>query len=131
MGSSYLPSLGLSQSLHTFVGQVRLGRKDGCSTCFRLCDRFSGSRQASGCLWLPLLLLLLLLHLLGAEGAERVHHVVREHLRLPLRLQRADPLPVHILSLANSAGTVHVAKREAEADPYYYGGYYGRGYGLG
>merc|ERR1712054_115358 len=32
---------------------------------------------------------------------------------------------------ANSAGTVHVAKREAEADPYYYGGYYGRGYGLG
>merc|ERR1711872_845836 len=33
--------------------------------------------------------------------------------------------------VANSAGTVHVAKREAEADPYYYGGYYGRGYGLG
>merc|ERR1712115_648360 len=30
--------------------------------------------------------------------------------------------------VANSAGTVHVAKREAEADPYYYGGYYGRGY---
>merc|ERR1712115_691291 len=29
--------------------------------------------------------------------------------------------------VANSAGTVHVAKREAEADPYYYGGYYGRG----
>merc|ERR1712115_579830 len=28
--------------------------------------------------------------------------------------------------VANSAGTVHVAKREAEADPYYYGGYYGR-----
>merc|ERR1712158_256388 len=27
------------------------------------------------------------------------------------------------------AGTVHVAKREAEADPYYYGGY--GGYGLG
>merc|ERR1712115_11301 len=27
--------------------------------------------------------------------------------------------------VANSAGTVHVAKREAEADPYYYGGYYG------
>merc|ERR1711989_236729 len=26
--------------------------------------------------------------------------------------------------VANSAGTVHVAKREAEADPYYYGGYY-------
>merc|ERR1711899_483161 len=25
--------------------------------------------------------------------------------------------------VANSAGTVHVAKREAEADPYYYGGY--------
>merc|ERR1712038_2119720 len=40
--------------------------------------------------------------------------------------------------VANSAGTVHVAKREAEADPYYYGGYglgYSRfgygGYGLG
>merc|ERR1711975_164646 len=33
--------------------------------------------------------------------------------------------------VASSAGTVHVAKREAEADPYYYGGYYGRGYGLG
>merc|ERR1719204_2947166 len=33
--------------------------------------------------------------------------------------------------VANSAGTVHVAKREAAADPYYYGGYYGRGYGLG
>merc|ERR1712150_247768 len=42
--------------------------------------------------------------------------------------------------VANSAGTVHVAKREAEADPYYYGGYsrgvygyggYGLGYGLG
>merc|ERR1712203_511749 len=33
--------------------------------------------------------------------------------------------------VANSAGTVHVAKREAEADPYYYGGYHGRGYGLG
>merc|ERR1712010_353 len=31
--------------------------------------------------------------------------------------------------IANSAGTVHVAKREAEADPYYYGGYYGRGLG--
>merc|ERR1739842_74056 len=31
--------------------------------------------------------------------------------------------------VANSAGTVHVAKREAEADPYYYGGY--GGYGLG
>merc|ERR1712107_286895 len=30
--------------------------------------------------------------------------------------------------VANSAGTVHVANREAEADPYYYGGYYGRGY---
>merc|ERR1712115_21309 len=30
--------------------------------------------------------------------------------------------------VANSAGTVHVAKREAEADPYYYGGYYGLGY---
>merc|ERR1712183_958695 len=29
--------------------------------------------------------------------------------------------------VANSAGTVHVAKREAEADPYYYGGYYGHG----
>merc|ERR1711879_966154 len=29
--------------------------------------------------------------------------------------------------VANSAGTVHVAKREAEADPYYYGGY-GLGY---
>merc|ERR1711963_274899 len=100
MGSSYLPSLGLSQRLHTFVGQVRLGRKDGCSTCFRLCDRFSSSRQASGWLWLPLLLLLL--HLLGTEGAKHVHHSVWEHLRLPLRLQRADPLPVHILRLANS-----------------------------
>merc|ERR1712010_52152 len=41
--------------------------------------------------------------------------------------------------VANSAGTVHVAKREAEADPYYHGGYYGHGlryrsyggYGLG
>merc|ERR1711881_52179 len=34
--------------------------------------------------------------------------------------------------VANSAGTVHVAKREAEAEPepYYYGGY-GHGYGLG
>merc|ERR1712158_344457 len=31
--------------------------------------------------------------------------------------------------VANSAGTVHVAKREAEADPYYYGGYYGHGLG--
>merc|ERR1719193_2438409 len=30
--------------------------------------------------------------------------------------------------VANSAGTVHVAKREAEADPYYYGGYHGLGY---
>merc|ERR1712210_213967 len=30
--------------------------------------------------------------------------------------------------VANSAGTVHVANREAEADPYYYGGY---GHGLG
>merc|ERR1712209_124275 len=101
MGSSYLPSLSLSQSLHTFVSQVRLGRKDGRSTCFRLCDRFSSSRKASGWLWLPLLLLLLL-HLLGAEGAEHVHHLVWEHMRLPLRLQRADPLPVHILRLANS-----------------------------
>merc|ERR1712168_1755313 len=45
--------------------------------------------------------------------------------------------------VANSAGVVHVAKREAEADPYYYGGYglgyrtyggyggYGLGYGRG
>merc|ERR1712080_441192 len=36
--------------------------------------------------------------------------------------------------VANSAGVVHVAKRsaEAEADPYYYGGYgYGLGYGYG
>merc|ERR1712198_258875 len=45
--------------------------------------------------------------------------------------------------VANSARTVHVAKREAEADPYYYGGYglgyrtyggyggYGLGYGRG
>merc|ERR1711979_57407 len=45
--------------------------------------------------------------------------------------------------VANSAATVHVAKREAEADPYYYGGYglgyrtyggyggYGLGYGRG
>merc|ERR1719387_501545 len=33
--------------------------------------------------------------------------------------------------VANSAGTVHVAKREAEADPYYFGGYYGRSRGLG
>merc|ERR1712108_54755 len=33
--------------------------------------------------------------------------------------------------VANSAGTVHVAKREAEADPYYYGGYGYGGYGLG
>merc|ERR1712010_257003 len=31
--------------------------------------------------------------------------------------------------VANSAGTVHVAKREAEAGPYYYGGYYGHGLG--
>merc|ERR1711910_60177 len=31
--------------------------------------------------------------------------------------------------VANSAGTAHVAKREAEADPYYYGGYYGHGLG--
>merc|ERR1712203_950569 len=31
--------------------------------------------------------------------------------------------------VANSAGTVHVAKREAEADPYYYGGYHGHGLG--
>merc|ERR1712223_2243159 len=98
----YLPSFSLSQSLHTLVGQVRLGRKDGCSTCFRLCDRFSSSRQASGWLWLSLLLLLLLLHLPGAEGAEHVHHLVWEHLRLPLCLQRAAPLPVHILRLANS-----------------------------
>merc|ERR1712050_628784 len=30
--------------------------------------------------------------------------------------------------VANSAGTVHVAKREAEADPWYYGGYHGLGY---
>merc|ERR1712242_363744 len=30
--------------------------------------------------------------------------------------------------VANSAGSVHVAKREAEADPFYYGGYYGLGY---
>merc|ERR1711928_92188 len=30
--------------------------------------------------------------------------------------------------VANSTGTVHVAKREAEADPYYYGGYHGLGY---
>merc|ERR1712038_303507 len=105
MGSSYLPSFSLSQSLHTFVDQVRLERKDGRSTRFCFCDRFSSSRQASGWLWLPLLfflLLLLLLHLPGAEGAEHVHHVVWEHLRLPLRLQRADPLPVHILRLANS-----------------------------
>merc|ERR1712133_201257 len=33
--------------------------------------------------------------------------------------------------VANSAGTVHVAKREAEADPWYYGGYGYGGYGLG
>merc|ERR1719180_600495 len=34
--------------------------------------------------------------------------------------------------VANSAGTVHVAKREAEAEPYYYRGYHGLGYrGLG
>merc|ERR1712126_611334 len=33
--------------------------------------------------------------------------------------------------VANSAGTVHVAKREAEADPWYYGGYRYGGYGLG
>merc|ERR1711971_1541394 len=34
--------------------------------------------------------------------------------------------------VATSAGTVHVAKREAEAEPYYYGGYHGLGYrGLG
>merc|ERR1712192_102802 len=34
--------------------------------------------------------------------------------------------------VANSAETVHVAKREAEAEPYYYGGYHGLGYrGLG
>merc|ERR1719174_3469042 len=33
--------------------------------------------------------------------------------------------------VANSAGVVHVAKREAEADPYYYGGYGGYGHGLG
>ena len=95
--------------------QIGKKRKDGRSTCFRPCDRFSSSRQASGChfillvslvileiypgwLWLPLLLL----HLPGAEGAEHVHHLVRQHLRLPLRLQRADPLPVHILRLANS-----------------------------
>merc|ERR1712042_101254 len=32
--------------------------------------------------------------------------------------------------VANSAGTVHVAKREAEADPFYYGGY-GLGYSRG
>merc|ERR1711899_630728 len=75
-------------SLHTFVDQFILGRKDGRSTCFCLSARFSSSRQASGWLWLPLLLL----HLLGAEGAKHVHHIVREHLRLPLRLQRADPL---------------------------------------
>merc|ERR1712045_983777 len=31
--------------------------------------------------------------------------------------------------VANSAGVVHVAKREAEADPYYYRGYYGHGLG--
>merc|ERR1712110_1368975 len=33
--------------------------------------------------------------------------------------------------VANSAGVVHVAKREAEADaePYYYSGYHGLGYG--
>merc|ERR1712110_1244406 len=53
----YLPSFSLSQSLHTLVGQVISGRKDGRSTCFRLCDRFSSSRQASGWLWLPLPLL--------------------------------------------------------------------------
>merc|ERR1719339_723993 len=33
--------------------------------------------------------------------------------------------------VANSAGVVHVAKREAEAEPYYYGGYGGYGHGLG
>merc|ERR1712012_833485 len=96
MGSSYLPSFSLSQSLHTFVDQFILGRKDGRSTCFCLSARFSSSRQASGWLWLPLLLLP------GAEGAKHVHRLVREHLRLPLRLQRADPLPVHILRLAHS-----------------------------
>merc|ERR1712088_839218 len=33
--------------------------------------------------------------------------------------------------VANSAGVVHIAKREAEADaePYYYSGYHGLGYG--
>merc|ERR1712055_99880 len=33
--------------------------------------------------------------------------------------------------VANSAGVVHIAKREAEADakPYYYAGYHGLGYG--
>merc|ERR1712211_216623 len=91
MGSSYLPSLGLSQSLHTFVGQVRLGRKDGCSTCFRLCDRFSSSRQASGWLWLPLLLL----HLPGAEGAEHVHQLVSPS---RFRCPRAPPPLVLVLA---------------------------------
>merc|ERR1712130_137789 len=57
----------------------------------------------------------------------------------PCRLQLRPGLPLCLplhrrhcpRYVANSAGTVHVAKREAEADPYYYGGYGYGGYGLG
>ena len=38
----------------------------------------------------------------GAESAKHVLNLVWQHLHLPLRLQRGDPLPVHLHRLAHS-----------------------------
>merc|ERR1712228_545260 len=100
MGSSNLPSISLSQSrdLSQVIFQKR--EKNGRNPHFPACHCFSSHRKTPGWFWIPILLLII--DTTGAESAKYLHNLVRQHLRLPVCLQRGNPLPVHLLRFTNT-----------------------------
>merc|ERR1712088_751550 len=74
--------------------------KNGRNPRFPACHCFSSRRKTTGWFWIPILLLTI--DTTGAESAKHLHNLVRQHLRLPVRLQRGNPLPVHLLRFTNT-----------------------------
>merc|ERR1711910_142580 len=100
MGSSNLPSTTLSQSSDFSQVIFQKREKNGRNPRFPACHCFSSRRKTTGWFWIPVLIIII--DSTGAESAKHLHNLVRQHLRLPVRLQRGNPLPVHLLRFTNT-----------------------------
>merc|ERR1712061_169916 len=74
--------------------------ENGRNPRFPACHCFSSRRKTTGWFWIPVLLIII--DTTGAESAKHLHNLVRQHLCLPVRLQRCNPLPVHLLRFTNT-----------------------------